>query len=120
VAETDTTVDALEAARLLVEEEARLRGLLCRLESGGVIERAGREERLVAPEDTSLDAGSELAERELELGLLTSLESELRDVERARERLRDGEYGRCTTCGANIASARLRAMPTTEHCIAHA
>lgn len=42
---------------------------------------------------------------------------QLRDVEDALERVRAGTYGRCTSCGEEIAEARLRALPTARRCI---
>lgn len=38
-------------------------------------------------------------------------------IERAFARLRDGEYGYCEDCGAEIAEGRLRADPAAERCI---
>jgi RNA polymerase-binding protein DksA len=41
----------------------------------------------------------------------------LRDIEAARLRLQNGEYGTCTDCGMPIGFARLRAYPTAKRCI---
>lgn len=43
---------------------------------------------------------------------------ELREVERALERIRAGTYGECTECGADIDIGRLRANPPAARCIA--
>jgi RNA polymerase-binding transcription factor DksA len=40
----------------------------------------------------------------------------LQDVEGALERLENGTYGRCSDCGAEIPSVRLRALPSAERC----
>jgi len=40
----------------------------------------------------------------------------LQGIEGALERLRRGKYGVCSECGAQIAAARLRAMPFAERC----
>ena len=40
----------------------------------------------------------------------------LQDIEDALQRLRSGKYGACSECGAEIAAARLRAMPFAERC----
>ena len=61
------------------------------------------------------------ASREADLGW----ELRLRDRDRkliakvreALERIDDGTFGLCTTCGARIAPARLRARPVTTLCI---
>lgn len=41
---------------------------------------------------------------------------ELRDVEAALLRLREGTYGRCVRCGEPIPYARLEAFPTAKRC----
>jgi len=44
-------------------------------------------------------------------------ESRLLDrIERAMERIEDGDYGRCQKCGGRITSSRLRAIPYSELC----
>lgn len=42
---------------------------------------------------------------------------EMRDIEAALRRVRDGEYGTCTDCGTEIGAARLEAYPTAKRCI---
>jgi DnaK suppressor protein len=42
---------------------------------------------------------------------------ELRAVEAARQRLREGRYGVCVECGNEIDYARLRASPAAIRCI---
>ena len=43
---------------------------------------------------------------------------ELREVEAAQERLRQGTYGTCEECGEAIPYARLKAYPAARLCIA--
>lgn len=43
--------------------------------------------------------------------------TELREVEAAIGRLRDGRYGKCAECGADIDPERLRVNPTARRCI---
>lgn len=43
--------------------------------------------------------------------------NELRAMEAARERLADGRYGECITCGEDIDYRRLRATPSAMRCI---
>ena len=45
-------------------------------------------------------------------GILAALRSRLADAEAALARVADGSYGLCVACGAPIAEARLRALPT--------
>ena len=49
--------------------------------------------------------------------LLAESEGALRQVERARERLREGTYGHCAKCGEDIGIARLAVMPMAERCL---
>jgi RNA polymerase-binding transcription factor DksA len=50
-------------------------------------------------------------------GLLSQAHSELDELDRAAERLRDGTYGICERCGKAIAKERLAALPTARVCI---
>jgi RNA polymerase-binding transcription factor DksA len=51
------------------------------------------------------------------LALLYSYEQKLRQLERARARLRTGQYGVCELCGARIDPARLDAVPHATLCV---
>ena len=42
---------------------------------------------------------------------------ELREVDAALQRLKDGTYGRCESCGAAIKRRRLRAIPEARNCL---
>lgn len=42
---------------------------------------------------------------------------QLREVEDALARIREGEYGTCVECGAPIGEARLKAYPTALRCV---
>jgi RNA polymerase-binding protein DksA len=42
---------------------------------------------------------------------------EIRDVESALERIKNGIYGTCTDCNDSIALDRLNAYPTAKRCI---
>ena len=43
--------------------------------------------------------------------------TELREIEAAGARIRDGSYGLCTDCGTEIPLARLRVKPEAVRCI---
>jgi len=64
---------------------------------------------------------TELATRqvgvELRVALDTASQDLLDDVERALQRIDDGTYGVCTSCGGSIGLERLRALPQGELCI---
>jgi RNA polymerase-binding protein DksA len=54
---------------------------------------------------------------ELNLVIIDRHVRELRDIDRAFERIRDGTYGCCIDCGDDIAFARLASYPTAKRCI---
>ena len=66
------------------------------------------------------DSGQVAAEQGETRMLAATLTEQLRDVERALNKLDEGQYGRCEECGAEIAQPRLEAMPATRYCIQHA
>ena len=41
----------------------------------------------------------------------------IRDLQAALVRLEEGTYGQCQNCGADIAEARLEAIPEARHCL---
>ena len=48
--------------------------------------------------------------------LIESARADLARTQRAIGRIEAGTYGRCTSCGEPIASARLSAIPESERC----
>ena len=66
------------------------------------------------------DSAQVTAEQVENATLAATLRDQLGDVEVAISRIDDGTYGRCEVCGAEIAPARLEAMPATRFCIDHA
>jgi RNA polymerase-binding transcription factor len=49
--------------------------------------------------------------------LLRAAEVHLGQVERALQRLSDGTYGVCSSCGADIPPERLEVLPTADKCV---
>jgi hypothetical protein len=56
---------------------------------------------------------------DLEVAVLDAIEKELADVERALERLGDGSYGRCESCGQVLSDEELESAPVGRFCPAH-
>ena len=50
-------------------------------------------------------------------GLETSTLSEITQIRAALERIRDGSYGECITCGEPIGEKRLEVLPYAAQCI---
>lgn len=86
-----------------------------------LIAKIGREEADLHWFDEHVD--SELVEEGQEGALALVLErldehdrAHVLAIDRALDRIRRGDYGRCLACGNSIGTARLRAVPTTDHC----
>ncbi len=63
------------------------------------------------------DGTTEAVERLSRVGAAKSLASTLADVERALQKLAEGTYGTCDSCGRQIPSERLEAIPATSLCV---
>lgn len=63
------------------------------------------------------DLGSEMFEREKDLGLRSNALRRIREIDEAMQRLQSGQYGICTQCGEQIDPARLQAAPSAATCL---
>lgn len=66
------------------------------------------------------DAGDQSvadSEAGLSISMTDRHAEELQAIDLAKARIRDGTYGVCIDCGAEIGFERLRAYPTAERCI---
>lgn len=63
------------------------------------------------------DGTTEAVERLNKVGTANSIAVTLADVDRALEKLRDGTYGICDSCGEPIGEERLEAIPWATLCI---
>jgi RNA polymerase-binding transcription factor DksA len=69
---------------------------------------------------TATDAADpEATPDDVDIALLDAIERELADVALALERLGDGSYGRCETCGEAFSDDELEAAPAGRFCRAH-
>lgn len=64
-----------------------------------------------------VDFASENSFGEISSQLAEVENRELRNVEFALAKMKDGSYGKCDGCGGNIPLARLQALPYAAHCI---
>ncbi len=60
------------------------------------------------------DAGTDTYDRDLALGLLSSEQDAIYEIEEALDRLQNGKYGTCELTGKAIEAARLEAIPWTR------
>jgi RNA polymerase-binding protein DksA len=63
------------------------------------------------------DIGSDNFEQEFTLGLIENEEEIVREIDDALERIEDGTYGKCDSCGKTIKKTRLKALPHARNCI---
>jgi RNA polymerase-binding transcription factor DksA len=104
-----------ELTRLLERREADLQATVADLRAS-----------IASPEDTSgvdvrdaVEDGDARMMSSLELEHLRRTEDELREVRAARQRMREGVYGRCEECDEPIPFERLKARPEARLCIRH-
>ncbi len=98
-------------------EEARLRAALKEIASQ---DPKNRDNYITSPEsfgDDETDAAAEATNYEDKRVLEESLESQLRDITSALERMEKGNYGTCKYCNKEIDEKRLRARPESSSCI---
>ena len=67
--------------------------------------------------DDQADTGTKTFEREQEITLANNLLDRITQVERAIERLGEGNYGWCERCGNAIPVERLAAFPVATLCV---
>jgi RNA polymerase-binding transcription factor DksA len=64
------------------------------------------------------DAGTDAYDRDFALGMLSTQQEALDEVEQALDRIRNGSYGTCELTGKPIEHGRLAAIPWTRFCLA--
>jgi RNA polymerase-binding transcription factor DksA len=106
----------LARERLMAERDrlTEVRDAASRL-STAANEAAERE--LSTVDQHPAEQATETLERELDLGVLQSVEAELAELQAALVRLEKGSYGNCAVCGKPIADGRLEAMPSARYCV---
>ncbi len=67
--------------------------------------------------DDQADTGTKTFEREQEISLANTILERVTQVERALERLDEGNYGWCERCGNPIPVERLAAFPSATLCV---
>ena len=63
------------------------------------------------------DAGSFTFEREKDLSIANNVQDLLEKISRALEKIEDGTYGICESCGLPIEAPRLKALPHALLCV---
>ena len=107
-----TKLDLTLQRERLVALRARLQGDMTQMEDNAL----NKEKSPTIPSDMA-DVGTDAFAQELTLGLLGSEKDTLDQIEAAIERIDNGSYGRCETCGGKIPKARLEAIPYAAQCV---
>ncbi|WP_411282998.1 TraR/DksA family transcriptional regulator [Lapillicoccus sp.] len=118
VARTDTPWTAKELREIRAELDSERARALADLEIAqtdlqGLLRDAGE-----GAGDDQADAGASIFGREYEMVLANNSREKLEQVEHALERLTDGSYGVCESCGKPIGKIRLQAAPRATLCLA--
>ena len=104
--------------RLLMEERHRCVGMEEGLEERGMgVSLSQSIEELSTYDNHPADLGSETFEREKDLGLMGHAQMMVDQIDQALERVEDGTYGWCESCGRPIEAERLEAVPYATLCL---
>lgn len=110
--ESGDEIDLEAVKRILLEEQAALR------ERMGTLTRRPERGSQVSFGKRIGDGTTEAISRITEVGVHATLQETERQIARALEKIADGTYGVCDTCGARIPAGRLRAVPQSTLCVA--
>jgi RNA polymerase-binding protein DksA len=110
------TLDTEHFKQRLLDERARVQEALHYLHQ----ENAGsrQDEREEIPSDNHpADVATSTVNREIDYTLEENEERVLGAIDTALERIEEGTFGTCRSCGQQIAVERLEALPYTTQCI---
>jgi len=116
-----TTQDLEKFDRLLLQEEVQARKELSEVAikdpaSGGFQPKPAEYDGEVREDDIAREATTTETNTALEQELKHHLEAILK----AKDKIKNGQYGICEKCGDEISLDRLEALPMTQFCIKHA
>lgn len=110
------SVSGVDPSELLAADRVQSEERLARLQQdySGVVEAT----RDANSDDEHDPEGHTIAYERSQTGaLLIQVRQRLADIDAALSRLAAGTYGRCESCGQEIAPGRLEARPTARTCI---
>ena len=102
-------------ALMLKAKQRLLSGDISHMEDEAL--KRGKQENAAQDISSFADLGTDNFEQEFTIGLIENEEDALREIEQALERIQEGTYGVCETCGKRVTKERLRVIPYTRHCI---
>lgn len=107
-----TKPELTEFRDLLMARRAQLMGDVKGLEA-----EAFSDETQVVSTNHLADSSFEQYEQEFNISMIENETEELKEIGRALDKLAEGKFGVCESCGIDISIERLRAMPYTRICI---
>ena len=113
-----SAVDTARFEQILREERQRVCDAISYLheETPGSLE--DETEEIVGNSDNHLgDTATATLDREIDYSLEENSEHVLRAIDAALQRIEDGTFGTCETCGQSISEERLEAIPYATQCI---
>ena len=113
-----SAVDTERFRGILQEERQRVLDAINYLheETPGSLE--DETEEIVGNSDNHLgDTATATLDREIDYSLEENSEHVLRAIDAALQRIEDGTFGTCETCGQPISEERLEAIPYATQCI---
>ena len=103
-------------ARLLQAEKDSILSFIAEEGMGKHVSFKDSIEELSLIDNHPADTGSELFERSKDLSLHEKRLMNLQDINNALERIADGSYGKCLSCGRKIEKERLETLPASTYC----
>lgn len=104
--------------KLLVDSRAKLEDVLAR-HTDEALKKSGKDDAgdLSGYSQHMADAGTDTADRDFALNLISSEQAQIKEIDDAIERMRQGSYGVCEITGRPIPASRLASVPHTRYSI---
>jgi RNA polymerase-binding protein DksA len=107
-----------EEAQILMEQYAEIRDTLIAKRNELVVRLESIKRNLTGGRSAdSQEQAQELENAEVVDALGNEARAELTRIAKALDQIKNGVYGSCTDCGADIPMARLQAYPFADRCI---
>ena len=117
VREDESPWTAKELKEVRAELEAEIQRLTEEISTAETDLNEFLKEPIDGAGDDQADAGAKSFEREHELSLVAGARTGLEQNQHALDRLEDGTYGVCESCGNPIGKLRLQAYPRATLCM---
>ncbi len=104
--------------KLLLANRAKLEDVLAR-HTDEALKKSGKDDAgdLSGYSQHMADAGTDTADRDFALNLISSEQAQIKEIDDAIERMRQGSYGICEITGRPIPASRLVSVPHTRYSI---